>query len=83
MHAVCQEWGWRGNLSSRPNVRIQLFQEACMTVRATGTTPGNPTPSAKTVRHEDRNTWVLTVYAISGLGFFGVLFYYIAQYAAN
>jgi len=51
--------------------------------QATGTNSGNPSPSAKKIRHEDRNTWILTVYAISGLAFFGVLFFYIAQYAAN
>jgi hypothetical protein len=51
--------------------------------QATGTNSGNPSPSAKKIRHEDRNTWILTAYAISGLAFFGVLFFYIAQYAAN
>ena len=50
---------------------------------ATGTKPGNISSSGKTSHYEDRNTWVLTMYAISGLVFFGVLFYYIAQYAAN
>jgi hypothetical protein len=54
-----------------------------MDVPATGTKPGNPSSSAKIVRHEDRNTWILTAYAISGIAFFGVLFYYISVYAAN
>jgi hypothetical protein len=62
-------------------VRIKQFQEACMSVPATGTKSENP--STRTVRHEDRNTWILTCYAISGIAFFGVLFYYIAQYAAQ
>jgi hypothetical protein len=65
------------------HVRIRQFQEARMDDQATGTNSGNPSPSAKKIRHEDRNTWILTAYAISGLAFFGVLFFYIAQYAAN
>jgi hypothetical protein len=47
---------------------------------ATGT---NPKSVGKMIHFEGRNCWVLTAYAISGLVFFGVLFYYIAQYAAN
>jgi hypothetical protein len=54
-----------------------------MSVPATGTNSENPNPPTKIVRHEDRNTWILTAYAISGIAFFGVIFYYVAQYAAN
>lgn len=54
-----------------------------MDSQATGTKPGDSSPSGKATRREDRNTWILTAYAISGLAFFGVLFYYVAQYAAN
>jgi hypothetical protein len=50
---------------------------------ATGTKPGNVSSSGKASHYEDRNTWVLTMYAISGLVFFGLLFYYIAQYVVN
>jgi hypothetical protein len=50
---------------------------------ATGTGSGNPTSPRKAIRHEDRNTWVLTVYAMTGIAFFGALFYYIAEYATN
>ena len=58
------------------------FQEARMDDPATGTKP-EVSSSGKTSHYEDRNTWVLTTYVISGLVFFGVLFYYIAQYAVN
>ena len=32
---------------------------------------------------EGRNVWILTVYTISGLAFFGVLAYYISTYFAK
>ncbi|MGA2002137.1 MAG: hypothetical protein ABSG70_02075 [Terriglobales bacterium] len=35
------------------------------------------------VRHEGRNTWIFTVYAICGLGLFGVLAYYTSMYFAR
>jgi hypothetical protein len=35
------------------------------------------------VRHEDRNTWIFTAYAICGLGLFGVLAYYTSVYFAR
>jgi hypothetical protein len=35
------------------------------------------------VRHENRNTWIFTAYAISGIVFFGVLAYYAAVYFAK
>jgi hypothetical protein len=54
-----------------------------MDERATGTNAGVSKSSGKICHFENRNTWVLTVYSISGLVFFGVLFYYIATYATN
>ena len=36
-----------------------------------------------TVRHEDRNCWIYTGYAIVGIVFFGVLAYYTAMYFAR
>ncbi|MGA9475426.1 MAG: hypothetical protein WBV36_23380 [Terriglobales bacterium] len=36
-----------------------------------------------TVRHEDRNTWIFTAYAICGIVFFGVLAYYTSLYLAK
>jgi hypothetical protein len=47
---------------------------------------GNPTTtsSSSTVRpREDRNVWVLTAYAISGLALFGVLLYFVSGYLAQ
>lgn len=35
------------------------------------------------VRHEDRNTWIFTVYAICGIVFFGVLAYFTSVYFAK
>jgi hypothetical protein len=32
---------------------------------------------------EGRGTWVLTVYAISGLALFGVLAYYVSSFMTN
>jgi hypothetical protein len=34
-------------------------------------------------RHEGRNVWVLTAYAVSGLALFGVLIYYVSAYIAQ
>lgn len=50
-----------------------------MEVPATGAKSANQNP----VRHEDRNTWIFTVYAICGLGLFGVLAYYTSMYFAR
>lgn len=36
-----------------------------------------------TVRHEDRNTWIFTCYAICGVVFFGILAYYTSLYLAK
>ena len=33
-----------------------------------------------TTKKEDRNVWVLTAYAISGLALFGILIYYFSSY---
>ena len=35
------------------------------------------------VRHEDRNCWIFTAYAICGIVFFGVLAYYASVYFAK
>lgn len=35
------------------------------------------------IRHEDRNTWIYTGYAIVGIVFFGVLAYYTSMYFAS
>ena len=35
------------------------------------------------VRHEDRNCWIYTAYAICGIVFFGVLAYYTSVYFAK
>jgi hypothetical protein len=35
------------------------------------------------VRHEDRNTWIFTAYAICGILFFAVLAYYTSMYFAR
>ena len=48
-----------------------------MEARATGKSAEHP------VRHENRNTWIFTAYAISGIVFFGVLAYYAAVYFAK
>lgn len=50
-----------------------------MGVPANGEKSGEQSP----VRHEDRNTWIFTVYAICGLAFFGVLAYYTSLYFAK
>jgi hypothetical protein len=59
--------------------QIQHIQEPCMDAPATGTKSGDPQP----VQHEDRNTWIFTVYAICGIVFFGVLAYYASLYFAH
>jgi hypothetical protein len=45
------------------------------------------TPAASTskapIKHEDRNTWVLTAYGITGLTLFGVLAYYVSTFIAR
>jgi hypothetical protein len=38
---------------------------------------------AHQVHHEGRGTWVLTVYAISGLAMLGVLAYYFSAYITH
>ena len=38
---------------------------------------------AAATRHEGRNAWVLTAYAVSGLALFGVLIYYVSAYIAQ
>ena len=37
-------------------------------------------PSAREVRHEDRNVWVLTAYGASALALFGILAYYFSDF---
>jgi hypothetical protein len=49
-----------------------------MEERATGKS-ADPHP----VHHEDRNTWIFTLYAIGGVVFFGVLAYYTSLYLAK
>ena len=46
---------------------------------------GNSATSSQTAvrRHEGRNVWVLTAYAVSGLALFGVLIYYVSAYIAQ
>lgn len=39
--------------------------------------------SAKQFPKEGRNVWIVTVYSITGLAFFGVLAYYISTYFAK
>jgi hypothetical protein len=36
-----------------------------------------------TRKKEDRNVWVLTAYAISGLALFGILIYYFSSYVTQ
>jgi len=36
-----------------------------------------------TVRHEDRNCWIFTAYAICGIVVFGVMAYYTSLYLAK
>jgi hypothetical protein len=47
-----------------------------MDAPATGTKSGNP----QAVKHEDRNTWIFTAYAICGIVFFAILAYYACLY---
>jgi len=44
---------------------------------------GEKSANQSVVRHEDRNTWIFTGYAICGLALFGVLAYYASQYFAR
>jgi len=44
---------------------------------------GGETADQNQVRHEDRNTWIFTLYAICGIVFFGVLAYYTSLYLAK
>jgi hypothetical protein len=46
------------------------------------TSTSNETP-AKHYPKEGRNVWIVTVYGIGGLVFFGVLAYYISNYFAK
>jgi hypothetical protein len=39
--------------------------------------------TVRSVRREDRNTWIFTAYAICGIVFFGVLAYYTSMYFAK
>lgn len=40
-------------------------------------------PQTRYVRREGRGTWVLTVYAISGLALFGTLAYYFSAFVTQ
>lgn len=44
---------------------------------------GEKSAEQSTIRHEDRNTWIFTGYAICGIVFFGVLAYYTSMYFAR
>jgi hypothetical protein len=50
-----------------------------MDSQATGAKSANQ----NSVRHEDRNCWIYTAYAICGIVFFGVLAYYASVYFAK
>lgn len=51
-----------------------------MEERALGTSTTIDDSKVSTTRKEDRNVWVLTAYAISGLALFGILIYYFSSY---
>jgi len=53
-----------------------LFMEE----RALGTSTTIDDSKVSTTKKEDRNVWVLTAYAISGLALFGILIYYFSSY---
>jgi uncharacterized membrane protein len=44
---------------------------------------GEKSAEQNQVRHEDRNTWIFTCYAICGLVFFAVLAYFTSMYFAK
>lgn len=46
-------------------------------------TPSGTETGHKQYPKEGRNVWILTIYAITGLGFFGVLAFYISNYFAK
>jgi len=47
------------------------------------TAVGEKSTDQSGVRHEDRNTWIFTVYAICGIVFFGILAYYTSLFLAK
>ena len=47
------------------------------------TAPAASETSHKQYPKEGRNVWIVTVYAITGLAFFGVLAFYISNYFAR
>jgi hypothetical protein len=47
---------------------------------ALGTSAMVEDSKASATKKEDRNVWVLTAYAISGLALFGILMYYFSSY---
>ncbi len=54
-----------------------------MEVPATGEQSAEQSRVRHAVQHEDRGTWIFTVYATCGLAFFGVLAYYTSVYFAR
>jgi hypothetical protein len=47
---------------------------------ALGTSARVDDSKVSATKKEDRNVWVLTAYAISGLALFGILIYYFSSY---
>jgi hypothetical protein len=51
--------------------------------RANAVAPVEQQSSNPTKHHECRGAWVLTVYAVCGLGLFGVLAYFFSDFIAH
>ena len=51
--------------------------------RAPVVSPVESQSSTSIKHHEGRGAWVLTVYAIAGLGLFGVLAYFFSDFIAH
>jgi hypothetical protein len=63
-------------------VSFRLVRGGFMQNRVLGNSATSSSQTAVT-RHEGRNVWVLTAYAVSGLALFGVLIYYVSAYIAQ
>jgi hypothetical protein len=57
--------------------------EVAMTDSPNSAAPASTQSSTKQYPKEGRNVWIVTVYSIGGLAFFGVLAYFISNYFAK
>jgi hypothetical protein len=79
MRRIMPAVGSRARVRVYGSVRLGTFRGIYMESPATGA----KSAEQGAVRHEDRNCWIYTAYAICGIVFFGVLAYYASVYFAK